>query len=251
MRLISGRRCVPGGWLADSIWGRCPFCCRWRWSGRQLPSARTEQRVRALPAALVVYFVIVARTTGSGTRATFDTKVLGRAEPPFSSYNCLTKDAAPDSPVIRCEVSDTGTLLARVNDIPGAIGYAQISDAATPPNVETIKLNGWDPTIGDVQQGAYPFWTVEYLYTYGNPAGGSLSTSFLNFLNTSTAKDIPRSQDYTPCMDRGESLLAPCAPRSCRLSALTSPTDVNLRIPAGDARVLLLSAALSLFSPIS
>ena len=55
------------------------------------------------------------------------------------------------------EVADTGTLLTRVNDIPGAIGYAQISDAATHPDVETIKLNGWDPTIGAVQQGAYPF----------------------------------------------------------------------------------------------
>lgn len=155
---------------------------------------------------------IVARTTGSGTRATFDRKVLGRAEPPFSSYNCLSKDAVLNSPVIRCEVSDTSTLLARVNDIPGAIGYAQISDAATHPNVETIKLNGSDPTIGAVQQGAYPYWTVEYLYTYGNPAASALTTSFLNFLNTGTAKDILRSQDYTPCVDRGESLIGTLCP---------------------------------------
>src|SRR5262249_49431113 len=79
---------------------------------------------------------IVARTTASGTRRTFDDKILGgRAEPPFSSYNCVDKNAVPLSRVIRCEVTDTGTLLQRVNSIPGAIGYAQVSDAANYPSV--------------------------------------------------------------------------------------------------------------------
>ena len=155
---------------------------------------------------------IVARTAGSGTRATFDQKVLGRAEPAFSSYNCLTKDAVPGSPVIRCEVADTSTLLDRVNDVPGAIGYAQISDAAALPNVETIKLDGWDPSIGAVQRGGYPFWTVEYLYTYGNPAPHSLSALFLAYLNTGTSRDILRSQEYTPCVDRGQSLIGTLCP---------------------------------------
>lgn len=58
-----------------------------------------------------------------------------------------------------------GTLLERVNGHPGAIGYARISDAATFTDVETIKLNGWDPQIGAVERGSYPYWTVEYLYT--------------------------------------------------------------------------------------
>jgi ABC-type phosphate transport system substrate-binding protein len=155
---------------------------------------------------------IVARTTGSGTRATFDSKVLGLAEPSFSSYNCLTKDAVPDSPVTRCEVTDTKTLLERVNSTSGAIGYAQTSGAAAYSNVETIKLNGWDPVVGAVQRGDYPFWTVEYLYTYGTPAPGSLSASFLGYLNTGTAKDILRSQGYTPCVDRGDSLVGTLCP---------------------------------------
>jgi len=150
---------------------------------------------------------IVARTTSSGTRHTFDEKVLGGAEPPFSSYNCVTKNAVPASRVIRCEVSDTSTLLQRVDAIPGAIGYAQISDAATYPNVEPIKIDGWDPTIGAVQGGFYPFWTVEYLYTSGTPAAGSLAAGFLDFMKTTTSSDILRSDDYTPCDDRGQTLL--------------------------------------------
>lgn len=151
---------------------------------------------------------IVSRVTGSGTRRAFDAKVLGgQGEPPFSSYNCLTKDATPNSPVTRCEVTDTGTLLQRVNEIPGAIGYAQISDASTYTNVEGVKLDGWDPSIGAVERGAYPFWTVEYLYTYGSPAPGTLAASFLSFLTSDAAKDALRSADYTPCVDRQQTLL--------------------------------------------
>jgi phosphate transport system substrate-binding protein len=149
---------------------------------------------------------IVARTAGSGTRRAFDEKVLGRSEPAFSSYNCVDKDAVPDSPVIKCEVADTGTLLQRVNGIPGAIGYAQISDAASYANVESVKLGGWDPDIGAVERGAYPFWTIEYLYTDGTPAPGTLAAAFLTYMNSDTAENILLRQAYTPCVDRHQSL---------------------------------------------
>ena len=151
---------------------------------------------------------IVARTTASGTRRAFDDYILGTAEPPFSSYNCLSKNAVPDSPVTRCEVTDTGTLLQRVNSIPGAIGYAQISDASTYPNVSAIKINGGDPTIGEVKTGAYSYWTVEYLYTAGVSAQGKLAADFLDYMKSVTASDILRSSDYTPCVDRGQSLMS-------------------------------------------
>jgi phosphate transport system substrate-binding protein len=72
----------------------------------------------------------------------------------------------------------------------------------------SVKLNGWDPQIGAVERGAYPYWTVEYLYTYGSPATGTLASSFLNYLNSPAAKDTLRSADYTPCVDRQVSLLS-------------------------------------------
>jgi phosphate transport system substrate-binding protein len=155
---------------------------------------------------------IVARTAGSGTRRAFDEKVLDGSEPAFSSYDCISKDAVPDARVIKCEVADTGTLLQRVNQIPGAIGYAQISDAASYANVECVKLGGWDPGIGAVERGAYPFWTVEFLYTYGSPAPGTLAASFLTYMNSDTAKDILRSENYTPCLDRNQSLVGTLCP---------------------------------------
>ena len=150
---------------------------------------------------------IVARTTASGTRRTFDDKILKQAEPAFSSYNCLSKNAVQNAKVIRCEVTDTGTLLARVNSIPGAIGYAQISDAAAYPNVSLTKINGSDSTIDAVKAGAYPYWTVEYLYTAGPPSAGSLAADFLGYMQSVAASDRLRAADYTPCNDRGESLL--------------------------------------------
>jgi ABC-type phosphate transport system substrate-binding protein len=151
---------------------------------------------------------IVARTTASGTRRAFDEKILGgQAEPDFSSYNCVSKNAVPSSPVTRCEVSDTKTLLEKVDSIPGAIGYAQVSDAAPYPNVSAIKINGADPTINDVQNKTYPYWTVEYLYTAGKPAPGSLAAEFLSYMQSTSSDDTLRSNQYTPCVDRNVSLM--------------------------------------------
>jgi ABC-type phosphate transport system substrate-binding protein len=151
---------------------------------------------------------IVARTSGSGTRHTFDSKVLGGGEPSPSSYDCVTRNALPSSPVIKCEVDSTKTLLQRVNSIPGAIGYAQITDASSYPNVERVKINGWDPDIGAIEGNSYPYWTVEQLYTHGQPPSTSLTAAFLSYMSSDTAKDILRSDAYTPCNDRAQPLVA-------------------------------------------
>ena len=149
---------------------------------------------------------IVARTAASGTRRAFDQFILGQAEPAFSSYNCSSKNAVPAATVTRCEVTDTGTLLQRVNSIQGAIGYAAVSDAATYPSVSAIKINGADSTLDEVKSGVYPYWTVEYLYTDGTPAPGSLAADFLEYTKSVTASDILRTSEYIPCTDRGQSL---------------------------------------------
>jgi phosphate transport system substrate-binding protein len=143
---------------------------------------------------------VVARTSGSGTRRTFDAKILDSpSEPAVSSFDCASKNAVPEAPMIRCEASDTTTLLQRVNAIPGAIGYAQVADAAPYPNVAIVKIGGRDPGIGAVEQGTYPYWTVEYLYTYGQPAVSSLTSAFLGYMASDTARQVLRATDYTPC----------------------------------------------------
>jgi len=149
---------------------------------------------------------IVARTTASGTRHTFDQKILGnQAEPTFSSFDCMTKNvttpALKNAAYIRCEVNDTGTLLQRVNSIPGAIGYAQVTDVVDTPNVREITIGGADHTITAAEAGAYPYWTYEYLYTAGRPAPSSLAAHFLDYLQTPGARDILLRRQYMPCAD--------------------------------------------------
>ncbi|HTU08295.1 MAG TPA: substrate-binding domain-containing protein, partial [Trebonia sp.] len=118
---------------------------------------------------------IISRTTDSGTRATFDHKILRMTtEIPQSSQSCTSRDLIPNSPVIRCEKSSTDELLKTVNAIPGAIGYAEVhvaeqDEASMYPNVGVVQLGGRDASPEEVNAGphSYPFWAVEYMYTDG------------------------------------------------------------------------------------
>jgi phosphate transport system substrate-binding protein len=145
---------------------------------------------------------IVSRTTDSGTRATFDHKILGTTtEIAQSSDTCTSPDLISRDPVIRCEKSSTGQLLTAVNLIPGAIGYAESAAATSPayPDVDQMQLGGRDANPQLVNNGQYPFWAVEYLYTYGKPAPGSLLSAFLSYMATDTAASVLQSEGDIPC----------------------------------------------------
>jgi len=150
---------------------------------------------------------IISRTTDSGTRATFDHKILGMAtEPPQSSQSCTSRDLIPDSPVIRCEKSSTDQLLKAVNAIPGAIGYAEMhvaeqDQAGKYPDIDVVQLGGHEPSQEELNAGpgSYPFWAVEYMYTDGQPAPGSLLSAFVGYMFTDTAKSILQSYSVIPC----------------------------------------------------
>jgi phosphate transport system substrate-binding protein len=144
---------------------------------------------------------IISRTTDSGTRATFDHKILDmKTEIAQSSESCTSRDLIPSSPVIRCEKSSTGQLLTAVNVIPGAIGYAEYAAAGSPdyPNVQGIQLDGWDASPQRVKNGQYPFWAVEYMYSYGTPTPGSLLSAFLGYMSTDTAASVLQSDGDIP-----------------------------------------------------
>ncbi|HEY4022313.1 MAG TPA: substrate-binding domain-containing protein [Pseudonocardiaceae bacterium] len=160
---------------------------------------------------------IVSRGTDSGTRSTFDQKILGNAaEPPADSYNCTERDPSlPSSPVIRCEMQSTGDVLSQVNAIPGAIGYAEMSvtssaETSQYQNVQQVQLNGYDPDPESVKNMEYPFWTVEYFYTYGIPADGSLTSAFLSYMANDAAKAIMQSYGHIPCTDESGNTITLC-----------------------------------------
>lgn len=162
---------------------------------------------------------IVSRDPGSGTRRAFDQYVLrGAPEPGASSFDCTDKDLTPGAKVTLCEEASTGALLQEVAQVPGAIGYAETAAADTYPGhaIESVELDGVQDTFGQLgtRPGTYPFWTVEYLYTYGNPPARSLAAAFLGYLGDGTVKNLLSAQGITPCAGQRESqiLAALCAP---------------------------------------
>jgi phosphate transport system substrate-binding protein len=163
---------------------------------------------------------IVSRVPDSGTRRAFDQFVLGGStEPQQSSYDCVDKNEIPNSPVTLCQEPTTQALLKSVARVNGAIGYGESGDVTDyrGGDVQPVELNRLQATFGNVGTGSeqYPFWTVEYLYTYGSPSAGSLAAKFLSYSSTFTGKEILKANGYTLCVDGSQSLMRTlCAPRA-------------------------------------
>jgi ABC-type phosphate transport system substrate-binding protein len=152
---------------------------------------------------------IIGRHANSGTRAVFEEKILGRSEPAPSSDNCMTpKD--PGAPVVRCEMASTSEVLDKANRIPGAIGYAPLeaTDSSAYENVVPVRINGAEPVIDTIESGDYPFWTVEYAYTRGDPPADSVAASFLAFLASPDGEVAHDEHGYFPCTTVAERICA-------------------------------------------
>ncbi|GAA4412942.1 substrate-binding domain-containing protein [Actinokineospora soli] len=145
---------------------------------------------------------IVSRNSGSGTRQAFETKVLRAQEPAVSSTDCANRSAlAGRAPVLRCERDSTSALLGEVDRIPGAIGYADTTATADYQHVARVRLDGREPDIDSVVRTDYPFWTVEYLYTYGAPESDGLVAALVKHMDSDAAKNVLRRSGYVPCVD--------------------------------------------------
>jgi phosphate transport system substrate-binding protein len=142
---------------------------------------------------------IVGRGPDSGSRSAFERYVLQGAEPRESSDNCMERDRVPTDPVIRCERSSTEEVLRQVAAVPGAIGYADAEAAGAYPGMVIASLGGADASRGSVRNG-YPFWTVEYAYTYGRPLPGGALQRFLEHLSGDATARLIGEAGYEPCV---------------------------------------------------
>lgn len=137
----------------------------------------------------------------SGSRRTFRDKVLaGDQELGISSDNCLTKDD-PVAKHHRCEVGTTAELLTRVNELEGAIGYAELGTSRKFPAVTVVSIDGVVPDDETVGDRRYRFWEVEYAYTYKSPKVDSLQQAFLEYLESDQAAPILTRDGLVPCPD--------------------------------------------------
>jgi phosphate transport system substrate-binding protein len=158
---------------------------------------------------------IVGREGGSGTRRTLEQYLLHGSEGVLSSNNCLTKDQVAGAPTILCELPTTEDVVTTVSAVPGAIGYADIANQVTKNavadnHVAPVVLDGRTPEVGSLPD--YPFWTVEYLYTW-TPGTSSPVGAFVEYLKSDSAQAALRNAGYTPCVAPGGSLNPLCTRR--------------------------------------
>lgn len=166
------------------------------WSGRY----RYWDQISGIPHAPHIQIELVGRTNGSGTRATFDSKVLNGPEPNSTQTSCFG--------VRLCDEATTDNVLDIVNGTGGAIGYAETAVATQDiksgiyPDISPIQLDGKSATPQTVGTGPafYRFWNVEYLYTDGKPAAGGLLQAFITYVTTdvNAASSLMRKDDI-PC----------------------------------------------------
>ncbi|WP_067827193.1 substrate-binding domain-containing protein [Nocardia inohanensis] len=141
---------------------------------------------------------VVNRPVGSGSRDAFRTRILGDEQPPAPPATVCRTVMTASGPAF-CEVPVTKDMLKAVAELPGAIGYSEYSDAAKASGVKAITIDGHAATREEVLARNYPFWSVEYAYSYDELPADSLAAAFLRYLTDKAGKDVLRSYGNTPC----------------------------------------------------
>ncbi|MBB3663417.1 ABC-type phosphate transport system substrate-binding protein [Prauserella sediminis] len=156
---------------------------------------------------------IVGRGGESGSRTTFEQRVLGRSEGPLTSDSCDGADRVAEADIVRCERGSERIVLDEVASTRGAIGYVDVPSANEARSegraLSVVELDGGYPDPGNIPDG-YPFWTIEYLYTKGEADRTSLQSGFLEYLRSGTARDELHSAGYVPCVRKDGRLHALC-----------------------------------------
>lgn len=109
--------------------------------------------------------VLITRPESSGTRAT------------FKKYALVGASEASNKSM---ETDDSGVLLQNVKTTKGAIGYVALSYLVSNPGVDTVSIDGVEPTLENTYAGKYPVWTYEHMYTKGNV--DEVSQKFLDYI---------------------------------------------------------------------
>ncbi|MFD7155289.1 PstS family phosphate ABC transporter substrate-binding protein [Kribbella sp. NPDC059898] len=136
----------------------------------------------------------------SGSRLVFREKVLGGdQELGITSDDCRRDDDAAGAKYHRCEVGTTDELLTRVNEIDGAIGYAELGSARKFPDLAAVTIDNVVPDTTKVADRSYKFWEVEHAYTYKAPEAKSLTAAFLDYVRSSQARPVLERGGLVPC----------------------------------------------------
>lgn len=144
--------------------------------------------------------VLVNRIPGSGSRNTFERRLLDGTQPDRSHVSCTALKGTVTAALTHCEVQVTADMSKAVADIPGAIGYSEFSEAVE-AKLPTLAIDGVSAGRDAAVHRTYPFWGVEYAYSNGELPGDSLAASFLHFLTDQMGKEVLRAHGNAPCAD--------------------------------------------------
>ena len=109
--------------------------------------------------------LLVTRPSSSGTRALFKQWALNGEEE--ASNEAL-------------ETDDSGTLVQTISDNVGAIGYVALSYLVNNDAVQSVAIDGVEPTLENTYNGTYKVWGYEHMYTKGE--GIELAQSFIKYM---------------------------------------------------------------------
>ena len=109
--------------------------------------------------------LLVTRPSSSGTRALFKEWALNGEEE--ASNEAL-------------ETDDSGTLVQTIVDNKGAIGYVALSYLVNNDSVQSVFIDGVEPTLENTYNGTYKVWGYEHMYTKGE--GSELAQAFINYM---------------------------------------------------------------------
>src|SRR5947209_230046 len=141
--------------------------------------------------------VVVSRPASSGTRATFQTYILGGPET-ISGPSDLTTDS-------------TGTVVKNVQQTAGAIGYAA-SGPAKQSGLTIINIDGNAPTAALVENNTYKFWGIEHMYTKGQPK--PLAQALIDYMLSDAGKQEAQKLDFVAISDMQQSALQAHQPKA-------------------------------------
>ena len=124
---------------------------------------------------------IINRAASSGSRATFESVIMNG-----------------ETAVQSQEQDSNGMVKSIVAQTPGAISY--LAFAYVDDSIQTISLNGFEPTSENVATNDWPLWSYGHMYTYGEATG--LTKEFLDYMMSDEVQEgIVPSMGYISVND--------------------------------------------------
>jgi phosphate transport system substrate-binding protein len=124
--------------------------------------------------------VPVSRESGSGTRQTFESYVLG------------TKEAIPAGSTNPSGKSN-GEIAQAISSTDGSIGYVT-TDFAKKNSLKAVKIDGVEDTDENVKNNTYKYWNIEHMYTKGEAK--DLAKAFIDYTKSDDVESIRKDKGF-------------------------------------------------------